>query len=813
MPKTTPDGETQVGVFANLRHLINIVDELRDVGVQQYINLPRICVVGTQSAGKSSVLEGIVGMDFLPRGEGIVTRRPLELRLIHSAKSEDKNAGAWAVFDTDKVKMSDFEAVRRKIDVLTDQVAGKNKNVVDNPIVLTICGPNCPDLTLVDLPGITRVPLKGSDQTDDIERVTRDMATRYARDPRTIILAVIPANQDISTSDALQLARKVDPHGLRTIGVVTKLDLMDRGTNAARMIAGDEVPLRLGYVAVKNRSQQDINARLSIADAIDAETEFFKSHTVYKSLPSHYFGMRSLIDKLTMVLFRHIKEFLPEIKNEISLKLRSLKQRIAELGEGVPTDPQQKTQLMWTMISDFCELYRNTIRGKYDKRLSLYLDSEPQSGCGGAHIRGIFNNLLKELAAESSTNAMSDAEIDAAIRMHEGDSLPGFPSPDTFEYLILPHLQKLHGPVTDCLDKVSQCLELLTHNLASRVFCRFPALASQILELSHQIQARERERTQDILESIVAAETGYLFTNDEDYLTNHGSMLPINRNEMTTTHIEAGQKSGGAPVDKSMIPQRGPGGNLPQYLSSAHGGAAPPSSLWFTGTQGSGAAKDSNATAFQANLWTAGAVTNNPPDKRRTQYSEKFLNEIRGRLNAYFNIVVRNIRDTVPKTIGFFLVRATEEALQFRIYNELNKAEHYDALLGEPSHVKEERVAIHRQIKVLKGATVVLQKDPNIAAIGSGDMFDESFDWELSQLLHQEKLQHETEMRQQEMGRSTGTHSSHQQSSKPPSEAPTQSFPAASHSKLSDLASSYLGRTGLFEAKKGPTATTRAPLF
>lgn len=125
---------------------------------------------------------------------------------------------------------------------------------MDKPIVLTIYSPTCPDLTLIDLPGITRIPLSGSDQPLDIEKITRAMAHRYVSDPRTIILTVIPANADISTSDALQMARDLDPKGIRTVGVITKIDIMDKGTNAKRMLLGQEVPLRLGYVGIKNRS-------------------------------------------------------------------------------------------------------------------------------------------------------------------------------------------------------------------------------------------------------------------------------------------------------------------------------------------------------------------------------------------------------------------------------------------------------------------------------------------------------------------------------------------------------------------------------
>ena len=215
-------------------------------------------MLGQQSSGKSSVLESIVGLDFLPRGEGVVTRRPLELRLNHL---HDPNSKPWAVFEEvgkDK-KFFDFKEVRRTIDMLTDKVAGTTKNIVDQPIMCQVFSHTCPDLTLIDLPGTTRLPLAGSGQGKDIEKVTKEMALRYVKDPRTIILCVVPANADITTSDALQMAREIDSKGIRTIGVFTKIDIMDKGTSARRMLLGQEVPLRLGYVGVKNRSQLDIN--------------------------------------------------------------------------------------------------------------------------------------------------------------------------------------------------------------------------------------------------------------------------------------------------------------------------------------------------------------------------------------------------------------------------------------------------------------------------------------------------------------------------------------------------------------------------
>jgi replication fork clamp-binding protein CrfC len=149
--------------------------------------------------------------------------------------------------------------------MLTDKVAGGNKGIVDDPIVLTVYSPDCPDLTIIDLPGICRNAT--GDQPKNIDQITINMVTKYCRDERTVILAVVPANQDMATSDSLQIARQLDPEGKRTLGVVTKIDIMDKGTDARSMLSNEEIPLALGYVGVKGRSQQDINDKMKVAEA------------------------------------------------------------------------------------------------------------------------------------------------------------------------------------------------------------------------------------------------------------------------------------------------------------------------------------------------------------------------------------------------------------------------------------------------------------------------------------------------------------------------------------------------------------------
>ena len=155
--------------------------------------------------------------------------------------------------------------MRANIERLTDDVAGKKGNIVDDPIKLKIYSNDCPDLTLIDLPGITRIDVHGQ---KDIERVTTEMAARYCKDPKTIILCVIPANQDMAVSDGLKLARDWDRNQERTIGVITKIDIMDKGTSAKRMLMNEEIHLKLGYIGIVNRAQEDINNRVPVEVAL-----------------------------------------------------------------------------------------------------------------------------------------------------------------------------------------------------------------------------------------------------------------------------------------------------------------------------------------------------------------------------------------------------------------------------------------------------------------------------------------------------------------------------------------------------------------
>ncbi|EQB61622.1 dynamin-like vacuolar protein sorting protein [Vairimorpha apis BRL 01] len=259
--------------------LIEKINELQDIcnetNIQNNIELPQIVVIGSQSSGKSSVLENIIGRDILPRGTGIVTKRPLVLQLIYS-RTED-----YAVFNhIPKKQYFNFEDVKTEILNETNRVLKSKNDVSSLPITLKFYSSKVLTLTLIDLPGIVRVPT--NNQPKDICSKIYEMCKKYVTNRNALILAVSAANADISNSDALQLAREVDPNYERTIGVLTKIDLMDQGTDVIDILAGRLVKLNLGFVPVVNRGQNDIERKKDIISALKDEEIFFNNHPAYK---------------------------------------------------------------------------------------------------------------------------------------------------------------------------------------------------------------------------------------------------------------------------------------------------------------------------------------------------------------------------------------------------------------------------------------------------------------------------------------------------------------------------------------------------
>ena len=670
-----PEDEKDNILFKKLRKLINLIDQLRDCGVNEYIKLPRICSLGTQSSGKSSVLESIVGLDFLPRGDGVVTRRPLELRLCHI-----NNGEPWAVFEERKgIKFKDFVKVRETIEALTDEVCGKDKNILDKPIVLNVYSQTCPDLTLVDLPGVTRVPIEG--QPHNIEEITKNMAIRYIEDPLTIILCVIAANSDIATSDGLKLAKEIDTTGSRTLGVLTKLDIMDAGTDAKKALMNEEIPLKLGYVGVKNRSKLDLNNKISMAETARKEKEFFKTHPVYKNLPAGHLGTSVLINKLTKIYFKIIRENLPRIVKAINERVKTAEEELQGLGQPMPTDEAGKMSLLWNMINEFCDMFRKVLQGKVNNKRTNFLEGE-----GGFKIKILYKKLLEEFTDDyKATAGYRDEDINYALTIHEGDSIPGFPSVDAFIYLLRPQLEKLKDPIEECFQEVFQYLDFLSGKILEKTFTRFPQAVNDMSDLVSNYLLEERDKTKYLIDSIVEMEINYLFTNDYDYLNNFTTFIP----KQTQQSLNA--SSSGNDINKN---------------------------------------KDGN-------------INNEIRPQQPFDAKTIFIKEIRNRIEAYFKLIVRNLRDSIPKIMGNFLVKEIQENMQLKLYNKLYNAREMTDLLSEPESVAERRKELNDMIKVMRNAQKIIRRDPDLMTVMQININDSDITAQKESKKKEEKKEHE----------------------------------------------------------------------
>ncbi|ESK86377.1 dynamin protein dnm1 [Moniliophthora roreri MCA 2997] len=502
--------------------LIKLVNKLQDTfhNLGGELDMPQLVVVGSQSAGKSSVLETIVGKDFLPRGSGIVTRRPLILQLIHTPIPDEPSPNAppvteWGQFLHLDKRFTDFGEIRKEIEQETFRVAGQNKGISKLPISLRIYSPNVLDLTLVDLPGLTKIPV--GDQPSDIEKQIRNLVLEYISKPNSVILAVSPANVDLANSESLKLARSVDPQGRRTIGVLTKLDLMDAGTNALDVLTGRVYPLKLGFIGVVNRSQQDINSEKSMEDALQSETEFFKSHPAYRNI-AHKNGTKYLAKTLNQVLMNHIRDKLPDMKARLNTLMGQAEQELNSFGDAaVFGDKNQQGGLILRLMTQFARDFVSSIEG-------TNVDISTKELSGGARIYYIFNDVFgNALCSIDATANLDNQDIRTAIRNSTGPRPSLFVPEIAFDLLVKPQIKLLEAPSLRCVELVYEELVKICHNCTSTELQRFPRLHSQLIEVVSELLRERLGPTSEYTQSLIDIQAAYINTNHPAFVS--GSAL------------------------------------------------------------------------------------------------------------------------------------------------------------------------------------------------------------------------------------------------------------------------------------------------
>ncbi|KAK2993874.1 hypothetical protein RJ640_003986 [Escallonia rubra] len=454
-------------------------------------SLPSIAVVGGQSSGKSSVLESVVGKDFLPRGAGIVTRRPLVLQLHRIDEGRE-----YAEFaHLPRKRFTDFAAVRKEIADETDRETGRSKQISTVPIYLSIYSPNVVNLTLIDLPGLTKVAVEG--QPDSIVHDIENMVRSYIEKPNCIILAISPANQDIATSDAIKISREVDPKGERTFGVLTKIDLMDKGTDAVDMLEGRSYKLQFPWIGVVNRSQADINKSVDMIAARRREREYFSSTPEYKHL-SHRMGSEHLGKVLSKHLESVIKSRIPGLQSLINKTIIELETELSRLGKPIATDAGGKLY----MIMEICRIF--------DQIFKEHLDGIRP---GGDKVYNVFDNQLpaalkrlqfdKQLAMENVRKLITEAD----------GYQPHLIAPEQgYRRLIESTLVTIKGPAEASVDAVHAILKDLVHKSINETseLKQYPSLRVEVASAACESLDRMRDESKKATLQLVEMECSYL---------------------------------------------------------------------------------------------------------------------------------------------------------------------------------------------------------------------------------------------------------------------------------------------------------------
>lgn len=711
LQKAGSEGLDHLAVDDPLAVMNTLHQVFSSMGMHADLGLPQIAVVGSQSVGKTSVLESLVGRDFLPRGSGIVTRRPLvlQLRSTENGRKPPENVATghrpgpeiaeWAEF-AHKVEepIIDFEQVRREIQLETQRTCGDNAGISDEPILLRIFSPSVMDLTLVDLPGLTKVPT--GDQPSDIADRIRSLVLRYVSHDSCLILAVSAANTDLATSDALALAREVDPEGKRTLGVLTKLDLADDSGSPLEALQGRVYPLRLGYIGVVCRSESASTRGVSFEAALKSEEEFLQKSRNFRYVADQC-GVPHLAKRLHELLLHHIMEVLPELRCRIQEQAENLRKELAAFGNLDMEPSTNQGPFLLSIISGYARNFSDALEGRlaYSAQEAL-----PDRLMFGARLHYIFHRCFAQAILDFETfSGLSDIDIRATMRNAAGPKPQLFVPEVAFETLVKRQIKKLEDPSLQCIHLVYEELKHIVSQSEVPEMQRFPGLREKASEVAHGVIRSCLQPTNAMVVNLIKIELAQINVHHPDFIGGLKAMSTV--------------KLSNQDASEKKEPSAQPRQSLAQFLSEAE--RADSSSKHISGLTSSNNPRasvsgvnlkrtESSETNDQLRLPTVPHIVK--PSFEVSEKERMDIELLKSLVSSYFAIVKRKIIDAVPKTIMHFMVNRVRDSLHHECIAELYKSDLMDNLLREGEDVRQKRQKCQMQLAELRSAQDMLAK-------------------------------------------------------------------------------------------------------
>ncbi|KAJ4756038.1 dynamin related protein [Rhynchospora pubera] len=711
-PFPLPTPQPSLGHFV-IPALTKLQEILSQLGEEDFtIDLPQVAAIGSQGSGKSSVVESLVGRDFLPRG--VKTRRPVVIQLVRNPGEEE-----WGEFDhLSGKRFYDFEKIKKEIQIETDREMGTYNYISEKEIRLKVFSPNVPDITLVDLPGVSKVPV--GDQPSDIQMKSRDLTISYIKQPRCIILAISPANEDLTNSDALQLARLVDPQGSRTIGVITKLDIMDRGTDARNFLLGKVVPLKLGYFGVVNRSQEDLKFNRSVKDAMAFEQSFFSTIQAYHGL-SHCCGVPQLANKLNQILMQHIKAILPALKTRVNMQLVAVAKEHASFGDTGESKDGLAVKLL-NILAQYSEAFCSMVEGKNR------VPTDELSG--GARIHYIFQSIfVKRLEEVDPCGDITDQDIRIAIQNAAGPRSALFLPEAPFEILVRRQIRYLLDPSLQCARFVYEELVKMSNRCLTEQLVEYPALRRRMDEVIGNFLRERLNPAEKMITHIIDMQLDYVNTSHQCFIGGNKAF------ELAKQHSNPSSVSTPVPASKDVVNSEKlsetakslkPRAIFPKGASNvaADQGIKLQGEHDRTAPYGAAGAQMSEKGSLLQKVYSSvdGLHSSVPffqlreppialkPSENQTEMETEAIETMKLLLKSYYDIVRKSIEDAIPKAIMHFLVNHIKRELHNVLIRKLYRDNLLDEMLREPDDIVLKKKHVSETLSVLEQAQRVLEE-------------------------------------------------------------------------------------------------------
>ncbi|XP_061363778.1 dynamin-related protein 3A-like isoform X1 [Gastrolobium bilobum] len=564
------------------------------------------------------------------------------------------------------------------------------------------------------------------------------MIMSYIKTSTYLILAVTPANSDLANSDALKMAGIADPDGSRTIGVITKLDIMDRGTDARNLLLGKVIPLRLGYVGVVNRSQEDILMNRSIKDALVAEEKFFRSHPVYSGLADSC-GVPQLAKKLNQILAQHIKAVLPGLRAQISTSLVAVAKEHASYGE-ITESKAGQVALLLNILSKYSEAFSSIVEGNNEEMSTSELS-------GGARIHYIFQSIfVRSLEEVDPCEVLTDDDIRTAIRNANGPKLALFVPEVPFEVLVRRQISRLLDPSLQCARFIYDELIKISHRCMVTELQRFPFLRKRIDEVIENFLHKGLEPSENMIAHIIEMEMDYINTSHPNFVggsialematqqTKSSGVAAAVSREKDALESDKGSASERSVKSRAMLARQANGVVVDQGVravsdveKSVPSGNTGRSSWGISSIFGGGNSRMSmkENIASRPHSEPVHGVEQSfsmihlrePPPILRPPESNSEMEAIeitvtKLLLRSYYEIVRKNVEDLVPKAIMHFLVNNTKRELHNVFIKKLYRDNLFEEMLQEPDEVATKRKRCRELLRAYQQAFKDLEELP-----------------------------------------------------------------------------------------------------